>query len=113
MRKHPMYSLPAFVLSLGLVAATPVYADHKSGYKHCVIDKIDKMKTELGITPAQDKQLKMIREKAHKFMESKRGEVRSIHKEANELADAKDIDMKKLDMLAEKAGKLQIGRAHV
>ncbi|MDF1645387.1 MAG: Spy/CpxP family protein refolding chaperone [Legionellaceae bacterium] len=109
MRKTLMGGLSAAMLSLALVQAAPVYAMHKDcpAEGKCIMNKIEKMKATLALTPEQEKKLHAIKEKNKAFMEKTHREKHMIHKQANQIADAKDIDKMKLDRLADKAGQLE------
>ena len=108
MKSSILRSLSAAVFSLALVQAAPLYADHKLAHQKggCIIKHIDKMKDTLNLSFEQEASLKMIEEKSLMFMKMRHKELKSIYEEANKLAQNKSIDKLKLDMLANKRGKL-------
>lgn len=111
MKKQLITALTAGVFSFAVMQTVPVYAMHDQdkhcSKKHeCIMAKIDEMKVALGLTAEQDAKLKAIRDNNHTFMKAKHQEMHMLHEEGNKLATEKDIDKKKLDMLADKAGKI-------
>lgn len=106
MKKYLMGSLSAAALSLAVVYAAPVYAEHKS-CGQCVMKDLEHMKKDLALTPDQEQKLKSIKEKSRVFMESKRGEHHMIRQEEMKLSKMPVVDKKKLEDVANKAGKLK------
>ncbi len=108
MNTKRIVGLSAAVLAFTLTQATPMYAMHHMGDKksQCMMEKIEHLKASLNLTPDQEMKLKAIKAKAKTMMQTNHQEKKDIRKEAHQLADAKDLDQKKLDQLADKAGKL-------
>ncbi len=109
MKKSIFGGLSAAVLSLTLVHTVPVYAMHEDcPMKQCMmIKKLDAMKAELALTPEQERKLNTIKEKNKMFMLRKHKEKHMMSEEADQIAEAKDIDKTKLDKLADKACQLK------
>jgi Spy/CpxP family protein refolding chaperone len=108
MKKNIIGGLSAAVLSLAIVQAAPVYAMHQPDHKkgQCIMQKLERLKASLALTPDQEKQLKGIKEKHKDFMKKIREEKHAIKKEAHVIADAEQVDQEKLDKLAKRAGQL-------
>lgn len=110
MKKYLVPTLSAALLSFAVLQAAPVYADmHKPYHKEgkCIIEHINKMKKELKLTADQTMKLEAIKDKGRDFMHKMHEEMRQVHEESEMLAHEKEIDMKKLDALAEKAGHIE------
>jgi|GEM_PF-1971049 len=110
MKKHLVPTLSAALLSFMVFQAAPVFADMKKPCPKegkCMMEHISKMKTELKLTPDQMMKLKAMKERSRDFMHKSHDEMRKVHHESEKLAHEKDIDMKKLDALADKAGHIE------
>jgi len=110
MKKYLVPTLSAALLSFAVFQAAPAFADmkkpcHKEG--KCIMETIDKMKAELKLTPDQAMKLKAMKDRGRDFMRKTHDEMRQVHEESEKLAHEKDIDMKKLDALADKAGHIE------
>lgn len=110
MKKYLVPTLSAALLSFAVLQAAPVYAGmHKPHHKEgkCIIEKISNMKKELKLTSDQTMKLDAIKAKGRDFMRKSHDEMRQVHEASEMLAHEKDIDMKKLDALADKAGHIE------
>jgi Spy/CpxP family protein refolding chaperone len=112
MKKSIIGGLSAAVLSLAMAQAAPVYAMDHSSHKEgqCIMQKLERLKESLALTPDQEKQLKAVTSKSKAFMKQNHQAKKEVRKEARVIADAKDIDRVKLDKLAAKAGQLESDR---
>jgi len=108
MKPYIIRTLSAATLSLALIQAAPLYADHKPSHHKgtCIIKQIDKIKEKLNLSPEQEASLKTIEAKSQTFMKMRHKELKNIYEEANKIAQNKVIDKQKLDMLADKQCKL-------
>jgi Spy/CpxP family protein refolding chaperone len=110
MKKYLVPTLSAALLSFAVFQAAPVYADMKKPCPKegkCIMEQIGKMKADLKLTPEQAMKLKAIKDKGRDFMHKTHDEMRKVHEESEKLAHEKDMDMKKLDALAAKAGRIE------
>ncbi len=112
MKKNIIASLSAAVLSLAMVQVAPAYGMHESDHQkgQCIMQKLERLKTSLALTPDQEKQLKAIKAKHKDFMKTMRQEKQTIRKKAHAIADAETIDQTQLDALASQAGQLESNR---